>query len=105
MRVLLPLRAMLCETVQRLNLTATIQASVRCTVFEDNNGALLLATNQRITNRTKYFLVQWHHFWAHVKDGTIVILKVESKEQRADYFTKALPREVFEFIRWLVQGW
>ena len=35
----------------------TLKSTIACTVFEDNNGALLLATNQRITNRTKYFHV------------------------------------------------
>jgi Reverse transcriptase (RNA-dependent DNA polymerase) len=105
MRTLLPLRAMLVEIIAGIKLPHTFEATVRCQVFEDNNGALLLATNQRITNRTKYFQVKWHFFWAHVRDGTIVIVKVDTLEQWADYLTKGLNRESFERVRKLVQGW
>ncbi|KAI2506683.1 hypothetical protein MHU86_7784 [Fragilaria crotonensis] len=105
MRTLLPLRAMLIELINGLQLPDTLTSTVKCRVFEDNNGALLLATNQRITNRTKYFQVKWHFFWAHVRDGTIAIIKVDTQEQWADILTKGLNRESFERVRRLVQGW
>jgi hypothetical protein len=105
MRTLLPLRAMLIELINGLQLPDTLTSTVKCRVFEDNNGALLLATNQRITNRTKYFQVKWHFFWAHVRDGTIAIIKVDTQEQWADMLTKGLNRESFERVRRLVQGW
>jgi Reverse transcriptase (RNA-dependent DNA polymerase) len=105
MRTLLPLRAMLKEIVNALRLPPQFVSTVRCRVFEDNNGALLLATKQRITNRTKYFLVKWHFFWSHVNTGEVVVLKIDTKEQWADYLTKGLNRETFETIRKLVQGW
>ena len=76
-----------------------------CIVFEDNNGALTLAANQRITSRTKYFNVKWHFFWQHVKDGTIAIEKISTTDQLADYLTKGLTREILERIRRMVQGW
>ena len=80
------------------------------TVFEDNHGAVCLANNQRITSRTKYFHVKWHHFWSHVskdggKDGGIVIADIETHNQRSDYFTKGLSRELFENNRRANQGW
>ena len=53
MRTVLPLRSILIELIGGLDLPNTLKANVKCQVFEDNNGALLLATNQRITNRTK----------------------------------------------------
>ncbi|KAI2500827.1 hypothetical protein MHU86_13613 [Fragilaria crotonensis] len=105
MRTLLPLRTMLLELIDGLQLPDTFTSTVKCRVFEDNNGALLLATNQRITNRTKYFQVKWHFFWAHVRDGTIAIIKVDTQEQWADMLTKGLNRESFERVRRLVQGW
>jgi len=77
-RVLLPIRAMIEEAGQALGLPYTLTSTVRARVFEDNNGALLLATNQRLTNRTKYFLVKWHHFWSEVQDGTIEAKKVST---------------------------
>ena len=116
MRVLLPLYRMLVEAAERVNLDHEVRGTIHGRVWEDNNGALLLATNQRITNRTKYFLTAWHWFWSHVYQpagpdgegnptGEFHILKVASEEQEADYLTKGLSREVFEIIRKLVQGW
>ena len=105
MRTILPLRSMLLEVVNVLRLPPQFASTVRCRVFEDNNGALLLATKHRITNRTNYFLVKWHFFWSHVKNGDVVISKIGTKEQWADYLTKGLNRETFEYIRNLVQGW
>jgi hypothetical protein len=107
MRALLPLRELIVEILDALQLSNTVRMSFRCRAFEDNNGALLLATNQRITNRTKYYCVKWHWFWSHVndKDKNISIVKVDTLQQRADYLTKGLTRENFERIRKLVQGW
>jgi hypothetical protein len=106
LRTVLPLRSLLAEVVKGINLPPDIPTSMSCRVFEDNNGALLLATQQKITNRTKYFRVKWHHFWQHVCDRTTVdIQKICTTEQRANYLTKGLSRESFERIRKLVQGW
>jgi hypothetical protein len=105
MRTLLPLRSMLQEVASGIKLPRTFMSTIKCQVFEDNNGALLLAVNQRITNRTKYFQVKWHFFWQHVRDGTVAIVKVDTQEQWADFLTKGLNRESFERVRKLVQGW
>ena len=105
MRTLLPLRSILLEVLSILKLPDNFKSTINCRVFEDNNGALLLATKQRITNRTKYFLVKWHFFWGHVRDGSIDIQKIDTQNQRADYLTKGLNRESFERVRKLVQGW
>ena len=105
MRTLLSLRAILLEAIRELRLSTETASTIKCTVFEDNNGALSLATNQRITSRTKHFLVKWHFFWSHVRTGKIQILKIDSAHQRADYLTKGLPRETFEKIRGMVQHW
>jgi hypothetical protein len=49
--------------------------------------------------------VKWHHFWYAVTSGDIHVVKVSTQDQLANYLTKGLPREVFEHIRRLVQGW
>ena len=46
MRVILPLHCLLVETVKRLEMPLLIQLSISARVFEDNNGALLLATKR-----------------------------------------------------------
>ncbi|HEY9816673.1 MAG TPA: reverse transcriptase domain-containing protein [Candidatus Obscuribacterales bacterium] len=110
MRVLIPLRRLLLEVAHGLGLPQPQLASISSRVFEDNNAALQLAVNQRITNRTRHYLVKWHHFWSHVKptdggDPEIQVLRVETQLQDADYLTKALSRETFEANRLRVQGW
>jgi hypothetical protein len=103
LRILLPLKRTLVEAVERMNLPPDFRTSIRARAFEDNQGAYLLAINHRITNRTRYFLNKFHWFWEHGAEFEIV--KIDSRNQRADYFTKPLPRELFENNRFLVQGW
>jgi hypothetical protein len=91
-----------------------LRSTIHTRVLEDNQGALFLATNQRLNNRTKYFHTKWHHFWSIVTGdpeesrgphGKILVEKVHTTKQGADYLTKSLPREVFENNRRLIQGW
>lgn len=103
LRTLIPLRRLLDEILATLNPTDSVTARVQANVFEDNDGALLLARNHQITNRTKYFLVKWHWFWSVASD--FVLSRVASKDQRADFLTKGLPRDDFENNRRSTMGW
>ena len=117
MTVLLGLKQLIEEVLEVVGLKNTLRASIECRVFEDNNGALLLATKQRVTNRTKYLNVRFHHFWSEVsqsydkdgnldgKDGKVIIQKIETHKQLADFLTKGLSRELFESNRRGVMGW
>jgi hypothetical protein len=103
LKAFLPVKWLLEEIVDGLDLPMEVDTTIQARAFEDNQGALILARDQRITNRTKYFLTKWHWFWQHAKEFTL--LKVESIKQRADYLTKPLPRDAFVNNRRLVQGW
>ena len=48
-------------------------------LYEDNNGAYTVATNCRVTSRTKYFNVKWHYFWQFVHDKTLKVKKINNK--------------------------
>ena len=75
-------------------------------VFEDNNGALGLATAPKLTPRTKNIAVKYHFFKDHIgEEKGIRIVKIESSYQKADMFTKGLPMVDFERICGLVMGW
>lgn len=104
-RTLIPIRSLVLELAANLEIPESISTSINSTVFEDNNGALLLANNQRITSRTRYFQVKWHFFWEYVKRGDVKVVYISTDEQRADFLTKMNPKEVFEKIRKMVQGW
>ena len=109
MRSLLPIREQLIEFNGIVDVPSSLLQSsdiiVHTTVHEDNNNALMLATSQRITSRTKYYATKWHFFWEKVKRGIVKVVKVPSDEQCADYFTKGLVRDLFEKCRKHVQGW
>ena len=74
-------------------------------LYEDNNGAFTVSTNCKVTSRTKYFNVKWHHFWQFVQDETLKIKKISTEDQRADYLTKGLPAQPYEKHRKSTQGW
>jgi hypothetical protein len=105
LRTLLPIRRILIEAASSVGLSGDMQASIQARTFEDNQGAYYLAVNQRLTNRTKYFLVKFHWFWSHHQQGEFTIFKVDTGDQLADFLTKGLPRETFERNRLAVQGW
>ena len=81
------------------------RATIHANVFEDNQSCYYLATNQRITNRTRYYLASMHWFWSQYNEGAFTITKCPTDQMQADYLTKLPPREVFERNRKAVQGW
>lgn len=107
LRVFLPLKRLIEEVVSKISgNTRTLEDSkIYAKVFEDNQGAYYLATNQRITNRTRYFLVKWHHFWESYNDGEFEIEKCPTDEMLADWGTKGLNKEKFEANRKKAIGW
>lgn len=106
MRELLPMRRLLQEIIKALELEGTNEAMLHSTVFEDNNGALSLATAPKMTPRTKHIAVKYHHFRSHVgKDKGIEIVKIDTAIQKADIFTKGLAAEKFQALRRLIMGW
>ena len=76
-----------------------------CEVFEDNQSAYLLATNQQLSVRTKYFCVKYHFFWQFVyheeknPEGWLHVGKCSTDLMNADYMTKGLVRIKFEANR------
>ncbi len=106
MRDLLPMRRLLQEIGNKLSMSYAKNGIMHSTVFEDNNGALGLATSPRLTPRTKHIGVKYHFFKDHIgEDKEIHIKKIESEFQKADIFTKGLPLVTFEKIRHLLMGW
>jgi len=106
LRTLLPLKRLLIGIAETVGLPSEIQATIFAEVFEDNQGCLALATNHRLTSRTKYFHVKWHWFWYYyevLKEFSISYIK--SALQDSDYLTKQIPRDAFQANRFRNQGW
>ena len=105
LKTLLPLKSLIEEMIENTDNTVLEDTTVYATVFEDNMGAYYLATNQRITNRTKYFQVKWHWFWEKYNEGLFRVVKCPTDEMRADFLTKMLTKDKFENNRRAVLGW
>ena len=54
--------------------------------------------------RTKHIGFKYHHFRSKVKDKTISVQYIDTKQQIADIFTKALPESQFIYLRGLLNG-
>ena len=105
MRETLPLIEFLREIHEVLGVVELIKdRKIKCNVFEDNNGCIELAKCPKLRPRTKHIGIKYHHFRSKVADGTIHIAPIDTHEQQADIFTKALPRDQFKYLRKLFTG-
>ena len=74
------------------------------TVYEDNNGAIVVATSPRMNPTSNHIAVKYHWFRQHV-GKEFVIQKIDSENQKADIFTKVLQGQIFVRIRKFLCGW
>ena len=89
-----------------MNLEFTKTSLLHSEVFEDNNGALILAQSPKMTPRTKHIAIKYHWFRDKIGEVHGVLLrKIESENQKADIFTKGLSMDLFRKIRKLLVGW
>jgi hypothetical protein len=115
MREVLPLREIIKEVARGFGVKDDCLSTFKCTVWEDNNGCLTLANLDpgQTTSRSKFYDVRVHWFRSHltrpdapgVGKDDIRVLKIDTKDQIADIFTKPLPRESFERLRVMLMGW
>ena len=117
LRALLPIRntlkALLKAIEQDNDFSTTVKSpsdalsNFNTSVHEDNNSALMVATEQRVTPRTKHYAVKLHWFWSIINDPQfkMSVLKIDTKKQPAGYLTKGRPTPSFQDCRKLNQGW
>ncbi len=78
---------------------------VKCKVFEDNSGAIEIASVHKYRTRTKHLNIRLHHFRDYVTNGTIEICKIDTKSQIADILTKPMPNPKFQTLLAKIMGW
>lgn len=80
---------------------------IKCEIFEDNNGALTIASVPRMRPRTKHINTKYFHFMEYTsrEDSPYVFSRIDTKEQPADMLTKPLAVDALvKFCKWLL-GW
>ena len=87
-RALLPFKSIIKEVIDNLGIDCgDLKFVSSSTVYEDNNGAIVVATSPRITPSSKHITVKYHWFRQHV-GKEFVIRKIESENQKADILPK-----------------
>ena len=61
---------------------------VHCKVFEDNSGAIVMATEHKMRPRTKHLNIKYHHFRDYVTRKEITIHAIDTANQVANILTK-----------------
>ncbi|GKA41290.1 hypothetical protein Tco_0733883 [Tanacetum coccineum] len=70
----------------------------RIHLYYDNKSAIALCCNNVQHSRSKHIDIRHHFIREQVEKGVVELYFVRTEYQLADIFTKALPRERFEFI-------
>jgi hypothetical protein len=86
MRDVLPIKILATKISENVGLTQEPIIHFRTTVWEDNAGALKLATLEpgRMTPRSKWYLIKYHLFRSKLEPNCIDIIKIASADQIAD---------------------
>jgi hypothetical protein len=109
-RELIPLRRLLRELTQfsplrnhNTSLPSNLPPSI---IYEDNAACLAIATkDSHHKPRTKHMAIKYHHFRDYVKSGALSIVKVPTRSNLADIFTKPLTQALHEHLRLGLMGW
>ena len=103
-RELLPLKSLIKEVIDNLGIDCdNLKFVSSSTIYEDNNGAIVVATSPRMTPTSKHIAFKCHWFRRYV-GKEFVIRKIKSENQKADIFTKGLQGQIFVRIRKLLCG-
>ena len=78
--------------------------SLVCKAWEDNAGTENLANikGPLMNRQTKHIGMKYHWFIPRIKAKEIEVLRIDTKQQKANMFTKGVTKFNFEQIRKLV---
>ena len=94
MRDILPLRRLLQEVWNQLNMDFASPTTMYYIVFEENNASLRLDTSPRKTPRMRQFSAKYHFFVEHIGEGKgVMIHRVESKNRSLMYLPKGYQKK------------
>jgi hypothetical protein len=104
-REVLWLMGLMTEVKERLVQGTINIPTIKCTVFEDNEGAKAMATVPKMRPRTKHINGRMHHFRGAVASGKLKIESIDTSDQLADIGTKPLAKDLFTRLRKEIMGW
>ena len=104
---LFPIMDLVKEIGTFFDLPVKDKARFHVRIHEDNVGALTLGKLEprRMTPRSKHYAIKYHWFREQLGPRGITLVKIATKEQLGDIFTKGLGRIAFEYLRKKLMGW
>ncbi|MCO5552214.1 hypothetical protein L7F22_005726 [Adiantum nelumboides] len=88
-----------CVWLRRLMADLGVEQNTTNTVYTDSQSALAVARNPVFHVHTKHIKVHYHYVRERLSAGEISLAYVPTRDNFADLFTKALPREKLEAFR------
>jgi hypothetical protein len=82
--------------VKMLLETMGLEVELPIKIYADNVGAMFLAENASVGQRTKHIDVRYHFIRDLVQNGTLQIIFIKTTDNDADIYTKNVSGEVFE---------
>lgn len=67
-------------------------------IFEDNAACIRLSKNAEFHKRTKHIEIQWFYCREKYMSGEIELIYINTKNNVADLFTKALSTKTFNYL-------
>ena len=104
LREAIPLLSLLDELKEQGFPVDQTKATIQCKVFEDNSGAIKIATVHKWWPRTKHLNCCLHHFWSHVLHR-ISIQHIPTDKQPADILTTAVDQSTLHRHQSWLMGW
>ena len=68
-------------------------------IYYDNTSIVSMSKNPILHSKTKHIAIKYHVFREKVAKKKIRLEYINTKEKIVDIFTKALPKDTFEYLR------
>jgi hypothetical protein len=104
---LFPLLDQIRELGSAVGLPVEEYTNMHVKIHEDNVGALTLGKLEprRMTPRSKHYAIKYHWFREQIEPRKIKLVKIATKDQLGDMFTKGLGSVPFSYLRSKIMGW
>ena len=106
-RALFPIMDLVKEVGAIVGMPTEELTSMHVSIHEDNAGALSLAQAKppQFTASSKYYAIKTIWWREECQRRGISIVKIDTKEQLGDLFTKGLAKPIFDYLRKKLMGW
>ena len=104
---LFPLLDLIKELGTACGVPISKSSNLHVRVHEDNVGALTLGKLEprRMTPRSKHYAIKYHWFREQIGPRNIELVKIDTKDQLGDLFTKGLTAIPFKHLWLKLMGW